>query len=283
MSTLLVYESDDGAPTHRDDLSHALETLGTVFDASADVAYRPGHWQDPHTGARVIVDLGDAPIENDEMHPPTSYIGWRPVALTLHIPLSTPHWQAVEAFAWVQRLLTQLPHLTPLDVEDTRVDEDADPGPFAFDRLRALASWERQHATQTDGRSDLPRMARVTSLALWRYRRERQAGQLEHAACVWPEALVVSEARTAHSVAVWADVSKPLALPPVTYLVLPRAEGPGLIPIDEVLTAAGGGTALSKGMARRIDPIPAITSLYQHARLLPATRYAACIDGDWSD
>lgn len=281
MTTLLVYETDEDPPTHRDDLIAELESLGVDLEPGED--YRPGRWRDAHTGSWITVDIGDPRLERDDLHPATAYPGWRPVPLVLHIPLSVAHWQAVEAFAFVERLLARLPHLAVLDTEDNRQDEDGEAGPFPFQRLRALGAWERAHAAQTAGRNDLPRLARPASLALWRYRRERAAGETAHPEAVWPEALVVAEGPTAHSVAFWADRDRPLALPPVGYLILTRPDSAGLIPVDEILTAADGGEALEHGAARLIRPGGALRDLYDRARLMPTERFAGLADGDWSD
>lgn len=283
MSTFLLYESDGEAPTHRDDLDSLLERLGAVFDAPAGAAYRPGHWRDPHTGATAIIDCGEAPLEQDQLHPPTAYAGWRPLPVSIQLPLIAPHWQAVEGLRWMEQILAALPGLAVLDCEDNRRDEQSGPGPFPFDRLRALASWERQHLAHTAGRDDLPRLERRASLALWRYRQERAAGRAAHPDQHWPEALVLAEGAHAISVALWPDPMQALAVPPVSYLVLPRADGPGLLPIDEVLTVAHGGQPLTHGLAAAITPSAALTDLHQRAHLVAASRFAACADGDWSD
>lgn len=283
MSTFLFYERDDEVPTHRDDLDATLESLGVEFDVGPGAEYRPGRWLDPHTGAQLVIDRGEAPLEHDQLHPPTAYAGWRPLGLTVHLPLIAPHWQAVEGLRWLERALAALPQIAVLDCEDNRRDDESGPGPFPFERLRALASWERQHVAHTAGRSDVPRLERRASLALWRYRQERAAGRLAHPDVHWPEALVLSEGATAISVALWADPQRALALPPVSFVVLPRAGGSGLLPIDEVLTVANDGEALGHGLARAIQPTAALSDLHQRAHLVAASRFAACADGEWSD
>jgi len=283
MSTFLFYEEDAGAPTHRDDIEQALSNLGIAFSAPAGARYRPGTWDDAATGARAIIDVGEPAMERDEMHPPTAYAGWRPVAVHIQIPLLAAHWQAVEGLRLLERFLAALPHLVPLDCEDTRRNDGADTGPFPFDRLRALASWERQHAAHLQGRTDIAVLDRRASLALWRYRRERAAGQVARPDLYWPEALVLADGSQAVSVAVWADPSRALALPPVGYVVIPRVEGSGLLPSDEVLTAAGEPAWLTQGLARDLPVSPGLSALHQGARLVPAARFATVRDGDWVD
>lgn len=284
MSTILFYEPDHDVPTSRAELEDRLSDLGVTFSAPAGNNYRPGVWADADTGSQAIVDCGTAPVEADEMHPATAYAGWLPLALTVQIPLSVPHWQAVEALHFVERVCAQLPGVVSFDCEDTRETDDHEPGPFASTRVRALASWERQHAAQTAGRLDLPRLPRILSLALWRYRKERRAGQTAAADCAWPEAHVLAEGTSAISVALWADVTRDLALPPVSHLVIPRQDGPGLLPIDELLTVAGDGLPiLTAGKALRITPTAAIQDLYNRAKLISHQRFVAVSDTEWSD
>jgi hypothetical protein len=62
-----------------------------------------------------------------------------------------------------------------------------------------------------------------------------------------------------------------------------RPDGTGVLPADELRTAAGGGLPLELANAIALEPSPRLSDLYAKARLLPATRFLALLDGDWSD
>ncbi len=281
VQTLLFYERDDAPPTTRDELEHALELPGVELGGEPGGAYRPGRWRDAASGAWCHLDLGESPLEADEMHPSTRYIGWREVALTAQIPLSGAHWRCVEALAFVARLLARLPEVAVLDTEDTRETPDGEPGPFALARPRALASWERLHGVHHASRPT-PRMDRTASLALWRYRRERAAGRAAHPGLAWPDALVLADGDAARSACLWSDPALPLALPPVELVVVRRAEDPGVLPADEVATA-GSAKPLNQGLAAALAADARLVDLFRRARLMPAARFRALDDDDWSD
>lgn len=283
MHDWLFYEPAAEPPTPVGDLEDALAALGAELDGAPGAAYRPGCWRDPATGAWTLFDLGEPPLEGDELHPPTAYPGWRPLPLVAHLPLGCPHWVAVEGLAFLERLIARLPQVHALDCEDTRAEEDGEPGPFAFQRARALLSWERQHSAQVAGDSRLARMDRRASVALWRYRRERAAGAAARPDLRWPEALALLEDGAARSAALWEDPTRPLALPPVELVVVPRADGAGVLPADEVLAAAGGGETLPHGLARAVPGGGRLADLHARAHLLPAQRFRALGDGDWTD
>lgn len=284
MQNFLFYEAEDQAPTPFGDLEDALEALpGAAFAAPKGAAYRPGEWHDPATGANCRFDLGLADLEHDELEKPVHYAGWRPLPLSVQVPLAGPHWFAVEALRVVEHLLHRLPETRALDTEDTRAEPDAESGPFAWSKLRALASWEHLHHAQSAGRGDLPRLNRAVSLALWRYRRERLSGRQRRPDLIWPEAHVLRDGDRAVSAALWADASQALALPPVELVVVQRADGTGVLPADELRTAAGGGLPLDVASAIALQPGPRLADLHARAKLLPATRFKALLDGDWSD
>ncbi|HYE05959.1 MAG TPA: hypothetical protein VEL07_10630 [Planctomycetota bacterium] len=281
MQTLLFFERDDAPPTARDELEQALAMPGVELGGEPGAAYRAGVWRDPDTGAWCHLDVGESPLEADEMHPATRYPGWREVPLTVQIPLSGAHWRCVEALTFVDRLLARLPEVMPLDTEDTRADPDRDAGPFALARPRALASWERLHAAHHATRPT-PRMDRTASLALWRYRRERGAGRAAHPRLIWPDALVLADGDAARSACLWADPALPMALPPVELVVVQRGDGPGVLPADEVATA-GSVQPLQHGLAAVLSADARLDDLFRRARLMPTTRFRALDDDDWSD
>ena len=280
MVSLLFYEPvHDGPALGFPDLAEALDQPGV--ELHGDDAYRSGRWRDPETGASCQIDLGRPPIEEDHLHPPRAYDGWREVGLNVNIPLAGPHWLCVEALQWVESLLARLPTLRALDTEDTRQDHGEGPGPWS--RPRALANWERLHQVQQEGRTDLWRMARLPSVCLWRYRRERAKGRAAITDLQWPDALVLldQEERCARSAVLWRDPTQALALPPVELVVIPRGNATGVVAAEQV-SALGGGP-LPFAQAQRMEPTPATAALFNDAALLPATRFKALGDHDWSD
>lgn len=281
MVSLLFYEplQNDGPPLSLDDLAEALEQPGV--ELHGDAVYRTGRWRDIETGATCQIDLGQPPLEEDHVHPPKAYDGWREVGLNVNIPLSGPHWLCVEALQWVEGLLSRLPSLRTLDTEDTR--QDHGDGPGAWSRPRALANWERLHQVQQEGRTDLWRMARLPSVCLWRYRRERAMGRSAITDLQWPDALVLldQQDRCARSAVLWRDPTQPIALPPVELVVIPRGGATGVLMAEQV--SALGGAPLPFAQAQRLDPTSATARLFAEATLLPASRFKALGDYDWSD
>jgi len=282
--TLLFYEPADGPATPLGDVEHALRSEpGLDLLPLCGAEHAAGRWHDPATGAACVVDLGAAPLELDPLHPPTRYAGWRELHLALHLPLAVPHWHCVETLHLVERLTGRLPEVRALDSEDTRESDETDAGPFTWNRLRVLANWEHLAGSHRQGRQSQQVMERLASVALWRYRRERAVGSRRHPGLVWPEALVLADDGSARSAVLWSDPTRPFALPPVELVVVRRAVGAGVLPADEVLTAAGGGTALDAGQAVALAPTAALVDLHARARLLPAERFKALGDGDWVD
>ncbi|MDA3961100.1 MAG: hypothetical protein PF961_09940 [Planctomycetota bacterium] len=279
---LLFYEPEGDAPTQFDDIATVLAAeLGCELPDHGD--YRPWRWRDPRTGSVCQGDLGTAPLEQDQTHDDKGYAGWRRVPLNLQIPLGVAHWQCVECGNLCDRLLKALPGTAVLNVEDGGDgDEDMAPGPL--DRIRLLATWEQLHIAQCAGRDDVWRMDRRSSLALWRYRREIEQGRGEQADLTWPGALALLDGSTARSATFWADPSADLALPPVELLVIRRPNGDtGVLPADDLIAAAKGGTTLGSGAATRIASSEATRSLFAEANLLPAERFRALDDQEWSD
>ncbi len=284
MLTFLFYQPDHEQPIPPGDLEDALlDQPGLELTGAAGDAYRPGTWRHSATGATAVIDLGLAPLEDDQMHPPTTYLGWRPLALAVHLPLAGPHWRCVEALQLIERLLAALPGTRALDTEDTRSSDDQ-VGPAPWSRPRALASWERLHNGQQSGRSDYPHMGRLASVCLWRYRRERASGLAARPELRWPEALALVDVSVgaARSAIIWDDPDRPLAMPPVELVVVPRPGAPGVL-LAEVLLGAAQGEPLPFGQAARILPGPATSALFRTAELLPAARFKALGDHDWTD
>lgn len=283
MVCLHFYEAlDDGPRFDRLDLDAHLEALpGVEISGATDASYRSGRWHDSQTGATCLFDLGIAPVEVDHLHPPTAYDGWREIGFTIHVPLAGPHWLCVETLQWVETLLKQFPHLKALDTEDTKHEEGDGPGPWH--RPRVLASWEKLHQVQHQGRTDLWRMGRLASVCLWRYRRERTLARQTHADLFWPDAMVVLDLndQCARSAVLLPNSLRPMALPPVELVVTEVNGSPIVIPADTL--SAAGGAPLSLGQSQRLQPNDALFQAIADAVPLPVSRFRALGDYDWSD
>jgi len=96
---------------------------------------------------------------------------------------------------------------------------------------------------------------------------------------IWPEALALCEGRVVHSCALWMDADLPLALPPVELLVIRRSENDiGVLPADELITAAGGVEAAGSEQDARtgscfILPSAATKRLFAESVLQPIGAY----------
>ncbi len=285
MLTLLCYESAlaEGPAIAQEDIEEQLLSLpGVELAGSAGAAYRAGSWRDPATGAGCTIDLGTPPLEEDNLHPPRAYDGWRAVALTIGIPLAGPHWLCVEALQLVEGLLARLPQLHVLDSEDS--ERGVGIGPGTWNRPRMLASWERQHAALESGRREVWRMNRLSSVCLWRYRRERTGGRAAHPELHWPEAfaLLDREAAAVRSAAFWNDDERSWALPPVELLIVSQGARQGVLVAAELATAAAAAP-LAMASAALVAPSPAVSGVFRQGALLPTTRFRALGDLDWSD
>jgi hypothetical protein len=285
MLTLLFYESAlaDGPASAQEDIEDRLLSLpGVELAGEARAAYRSGRWRDPATGASCTIDLGAPPIEEDALHPPRAYDGWRALDFTIGIPLAGPHWLCVEALQFIEGLIAQLPQLHVLDSEDS--ERGVGVGPGVWNRPRLLASWERQHAAQQSGRTDAWRMNRLSSVCLWRYRRERALGRSAHAELHWPEAfaLLDREGRAVRSAAFWNDEGRSWALPPVEMLIISQGGRSGVL-VAADLAAVAGAEPLPMASAALVTPSPVVSGVFRSGVLLPTLRFAALGDLDWSD
>jgi len=282
VSTFIFYRPAGDPPVLLSDVAEAIASLAIAWDGPTG-PYRPGRWQDAATGASAVIDLGTPPLEVDTLHPAKAYDGWADTGVTVHLPLAGPHWHAVEALRVVEVVLQAFPDWRALDTEDTIVEPGDQAGPFPWDRPRASLTWERQRDARIADLLAMPRMSRRASVALWRYRRERTAGQAAHPSLLWPEALVLldRDLGLARSAALWSDPAQELALPPVELLVIPRAGGHGVLPVDEVL-AAGPSRPIPLAGALHL-PAGSRTDLFNRAILLPATRFSALDWVDWAD
>ena len=182
---------------------------------------------------------------------------------------------------FVEAILARLPDVRALDTEDIRQEHNEGPGPWS--RPRLLASWERHHQQHQMGRTDQRRMARLASVCLWRYRRERTNAMARFPDLVWPEALVLldQEHGTPRTAALWQYPDRPFALPPVELLVIQRGGTAGVLLAEQL--AALGAEALPLAQAARIVVSDRARALAAEALLLPTTRFCTLADHDWSD
>jgi len=283
MFEVLFFLPEGHAPADPTALAETLTAAGVALDGDELDRYRPGRWRHAATSAQALVDLGEPPLERDDQHRPRAYAGWRPAPLAIRIPLAGPHWQAVEALALVEAVLAAHPGLRALDSEDVIEAEGIAPGPFPWNRPRAIASWEAQHASRCTG-LDLPVLARPHSVRVWRYRRERPAARAAHPDLHWPDALVLRDGATgqARSACLWTAADEAFALPPVELVVLRQGGRGGVIGADEVLAAVGNPTPLA-ALACPIRPSAALHALFNGSRPLPAAGFSALLDEDWRD
>lgn len=284
MLTLLLFRPEGGDVPTPDEIADAITAIPGV-DLSGDSAssYRAGGWRDSDTGAGCLIDVGDPPLEHDHIHPPRAYAGWLPAGVSVQVPLVGPHWFCVEAMRVPEAILAAFPEWRALDTEDITHDAESEAGPFDWDRTRVITSWERQRAVQITGVAGLARMSRTSSVALWRYRRERRLGRETHRGHAWPDGSVLRDRATgaARSAALWLDPKRPFAAPPVELIVLKRADGAVVVPGEAV--AAIPGTLAEMAGARLIDPSRAVDAIWNGTGVLPASGFVGLGDEDWVD
>lgn len=292
MLSLHLYAASDGrGGPPREHIHQVLRRHGALLHASTD-DYSSGYWQDADTRAYVDIDSGPLPLHStgpatthhdDPNAQPKDYPGWTTQEVSFQIPLNGPHWFVVDIAQWLEGVLAELPGTGLLINEDTGLEGEPGYGPGAVDRLRILRCWEYCHMEQCASLAT-PMMARNSSLALWRYRREYAANAARHANYSWPQALVLARQEQAYPVTVWQDCERRWALPPVEYVVIQRGEETGLLPSDEILTAAGEhAQILASAAAHAISPCPALQTLFNQARLMSPENFRHCHDHDWSD
>jgi hypothetical protein len=280
---LLFYQAIHEEPELTSDhlADYLTQRAGVELSGAAGAHYRTGRWSSSDTGACCDIDVGISPVEEDHLHPPKSYDGWRNLNITLHVPLAGPHWLCVEALQWIEQILAEFPQIRTLDTEDTR-DGELD-GPTRWNRPRILASWERLHQAQLQGRTDHVRMNRLTSVCLWRYRRERARGRATYADLWWPDALAILDThhRCVRSAVILPQPLRAMALPPVELIIVPTEREP--IIVEAATLSAVAGAALSCAQAQRLEPSPAIDECLRTGEHYPRERFKALGDHDWSD
>lgn len=255
---------------------------GCALGELQDGGYRAWRWRDPVTGASAEGDLGPLPLVDDELSQPTVYDDYQALDAAVHLPLGVPHWHCVEGLQMLERVLGRLPELAILNTEDTSQPDRDEPGPGPLRRDAVLACWERLHASQLAELTGRPRMNRLASVALWRYRRERALGAERHPELVWPGALAMQWQRQAVSVAIQPDTDQAWALPPVEVLVIADPVTPVAVPTAELLPTCAHDPLTVAGavrMPQALRPAELPTGLEP----LPAAELGALGDDDWTD
>ncbi len=277
---LLFYLPDTQDPVGIEALEDLVRGLPGCRMLAGCAGYRPFEWQDTATGAACAGDLGQPPLEADAADQARSYPGWQTLPLSLALPLAAPHWYCVEALDLVAALLAALPGSAVLDCENTvRADDSEGPGPL--DRLALLASWEAQHQCQTASRSDLRRLERHASLALWRYRREQAAAQAAHPDHHWPQTWVMAHGQEACTACLWPATADLVALPPVERVIIDQGPQRGVLSREDLLALAANRQELPAA-SRSVDA--AVIAPHMNAvDLEPTASYQMLADGDWSD
>ncbi len=263
-----------------------LAALARELGVSADApGQRQVEWQEAATGARALVELGERIAGDEPVLPARDPEGWRRVPAGIGLSLDGPHWRVVEFSAWLGRLLEKWPEIAVLWPREPGAEEDEDE-PTPFDRHRLLAAWEPQHFAFEAGRGDSVQVDRKRSLALWRALREVGTGRKRFPELYWPTPSLLLHDGQALLVVIAPLAGPDLALPLVDMVVVARPGDPGLLPVDELLTAAGGaGGAEELGVAgaRRIPRYPAVDSLLCESRLVDPGSYRLLEEGDWYD
>jgi hypothetical protein len=285
VQVLQLFRPADAHAPSLDELVALVSALpGVEIEGRPGDAHRLARWRDADTGAAGLLQVGEPPLELDTMHPPRAYRGWAPLALSLHVPLSGPHWFCVEALRVCESLLAADPVWRALDEEDIPPSPSGDAGPVPWSRPRAIASWERLRAAQIETSAAVPRMRRSASVAMWRYRREAPTGGRLHPGFHWPPVSAMRDASgAARSACVWMEPGRPLALPPVE-LVLIAGGAPRLIAYDDLAIALGEAGGLSEAGiagAALVGACPDAERLSQAAR--PAAGMVALDDDSWCD
>lgn len=292
--TLIAYQPTDSALST--DLSQALAGIsGLEFDAPETADYRPWRYHDGATGARCVGDFGSSPLTADPIHPDRDYPGWQAAGLVIQIPLAGPHWLPEAVLAMVDQINNAVPGLHWLDTEDSRRDEsehvyqgdgdlgrDAE-GPGPLNVPRVLASWQTQRSVHAAGR-DEPHMGRERSRRLFHYRQQLITARAAHPELRWPGAMVLAEDQQAHPTCLWLDCEQDLALPPVDLVVIRRGPSDtGVLPADELRTAAQTDETLLDGLVTPIVMTDAVQRLFAEATLWPSDRFSALDDVEWAD
>lgn len=277
MQTYLFYTPEKQEAYSAHEIADVLDDgHGFTWDGDWQKSYRSGQWVDPATRAICHIDIGVAEFNHDDAHDEKEYEAWTRNPIQVQIPLSVPHWYGVECLRFLEWLLEQLPGLHILDTEIESAEESA--GPETLDRLRALANWEQLHINQTTERGDCYRMSRVSSVAMWRYR--RAVGELDDE---WPAALVLLDKDYARSAVVWDEPEDELIVPPVELGVLKTATNTIVMSVEEIISRAGHVNNLDCAGAVSIPIDDAFEEMVHECVKMDVSRFKFLGDGEWSD
>lgn len=233
--------------------------------------------EDPVLGGRLIIDMGKPDLEqvgggSQASRPEKAYEGWTRLAVSAHLPLSTPRWRALAALELLRPLLNRHPHIGILDSEDTITAEGIE-GPGIFDPTRILLSWEKLAGAFFQYRGAALVSARQSE-ALQSYLAAKAEGKITHPDLCWGEPAVLSRDGAVKIAILWSHPSQTLALPEVDVVVVPRPDGASLLDASTLLSQSS--TADLPGNCRRLAP--------QAPRLGgPLTGWRLLVDGEWTD
>ena len=278
MQTFLFYTQQDQRAYVASDIVEGLESFdGFVWQGEWQNRYRNGTWTDPATGAMCHIDVGELEFDSDEVKAEKTYEGWTRNPLSVQIPLSVPHWHCVECLRFIEEYCQTLPGLFVLDTEDVG-DEERDPGPRTIHRLESLAEWEQLHTAQTAEREDCYRMSRVSSVAMWRYRRATYELDEE-----WPMALVLLDKDIARSAVVWDEPEDYLIVPPVELAVLKTETHTIVMSVEELISRAEHVNNLDCAGAVKIPIDDDFEDIIGNCVKMDVSRFKFLADGEWSD
>ena len=278
MQTFLFYTPEDQRAYVASDIAEALESFeGFVWQGDWQERYRNGVWTDPATAAACQIDIGHVEFDSDEAAEEKQYDGWTRNPVAVHIPLSVPHWHCVESLRFIEELCLTLPGLSVLDTEDVG-DEQREPGPRVINRLDSLAEWEQLHIAQTADREDCYRMSRVSSVAMWRYRRATRELDEE-----WPMALVLLDKDIARSAVVWDEPIDYLIVPPVELAVLKTETHTIVMSVEELISRANHVNNLDCAGAVKIPIDDEFEDIIENCVKMDVSRFKFLADGEWSD
>lgn len=233
--------------------------------------------EDPILGGRLIVDMGKLDLEqvgggSQASRPEKVYEGWTRLAVSAHLPLSTPRWRALAALELLRPLVRRHPSIGILDSEDT-ITADGVEGPGVFDPARILVSWEKLAGAFFQYRGAAVVSARQSEV-LRSYLSAKAQGRKTHPELCWGEPAILSRDGAIKVAILWNQPSQALALPEVDVVVVPRHDGASLFDACTLLSQSSAADVL--GNCRHLAPqVP--------QRGGPLTGWRLLVDGEWTD
>jgi hypothetical protein len=270
MLELLFYASSDESTGFLQDFCEVCKQSSFTVAWSATL-------EDPVLGGRLIIDMGRFELEqvgggSQACRPEKAYEGWNRLAVSAHLPLSTPRWRALAALELLRPLLGRHPDIGILDSEDTITNEGVE-GPGAFDPIRILRSWEKLAGAFYQYRGAAV-LGSQQSEALRTYLSVRPEGKKSHPELCWGEPAVLSRDGAVRIAVLWSQPQLPLALPAVDVVVVPRSDGASLFEVS-ALRALTDDLKLP-GNCQRLSPKGVAPGG-------PLTGWRLLVDGEWTD